>query len=851
MENWDIRKIVKNCGKYYAHTSSDEKQGRELLEEHAERTKKYFLLLWNEKNGDCVASQFLRTVVEDCSRECEDVLKNMIGAIAPFHDIGKTNPVFQREAMQNDCREPEQEIRACIQSDHSIISAIVYLDYMLKYIRSRIENKKEKKVLNTIALVHTYIIARHHSNLMDFPDFLDRLEHGIGNRVREILTKGEWQPLERPVVLQQNRIQYLCREYEEIWGDLKIPQNISMYIYTKFLYSLLLASDYWATSEFVNGHGIPFVEDRITEEWYRVYENTNIVKTIREYEKAEFPKNEAAWLREAEINILRTELFLEAENISKKNRDQTIYYLEAPTGSGKSNTAINLSLQMLKRDPDLKKIWYIYPFNTLVEQNLNTLREIFGEKEQIFENIAVINSLTPVKIRGRETDTNYERAWLDRQFLNYPMILSTHVSLFQTMFGSQKESAFGFFQLADSVVILDEIQSYKNTLWAEIIYFLKEFAKLLHMKIVIMSATLPDLDFLSGTAGAAVRLIRNREKYFEHPCFQNRVEISYELMNVSDIISVLKDRSLNDLAEGKKVLIEFINKNTAFEFYRQVKEQERERPIELLSGDDSIAERKRILERVKRAPKGILLISTQVAEAGLDIDMDIGYKNISKLDSEEQFMGRINRSCRKSGKVFFFCLDDAKTVYRDGDIRVNKELTLQAPEIMEILEKKRFPEYYEMVMKILRENLNESTGQQGLDSFFSREVGRLRFHKVQERMKLIQEDQLSVSVFLARTVKGADGKDIDGREVWKEYKSLLEDFSMGYAEKKVRLSKVRSQMSEFVYQIQWNPDLIYNDKIGQDQIGAMYYIEDGEKYFENGKLNRKKLQGKETFTDIV
>ena len=40
MENWDIRKIVKNCGKYYAHTSSDEKQGRELLEEHAERTKK-------------------------------------------------------------------------------------------------------------------------------------------------------------------------------------------------------------------------------------------------------------------------------------------------------------------------------------------------------------------------------------------------------------------------------------------------------------------------------------------------------------------------------------------------------------------------------------------------------------------------------------------------------------------------------------------------------------------------------------------------------------------------------------------------------------------------------------------
>lgn len=69
--------------------------------------------------------------------------------------------------------------------------------------------------------------------------------------------------------------------------------------------------------------------------------------------------------------------------------------------------------------------------------------------------------------------------------------------------------------------------------------------------------------------------------------------------------------------------------------------------IEYLSGDDSIAERKRILDKVKKATDTIILVSTQVIEAGVDIDMDIGYKNISKLDSEEQFLGRINRSCKK------------------------------------------------------------------------------------------------------------------------------------------------------------------------------------------------------------
>lgn len=78
--------------------------------------------------------------------------------------------------------------------------------------------------------------------------------------------------------------------------------------------------------------------------------------------------------------------------------------------------------------------------------------------------------------------------------------------------------------------------------------------------------------------------------------------------------------------------------------------------IEYLSGDDSIAERKRILDKVKKATDTIILVSTQVIEAGVDIDMDIGYKNISKLDSEEQFLGRINRSCKKEGIAYFLKL---------------------------------------------------------------------------------------------------------------------------------------------------------------------------------------------------
>ena len=70
---------------------------------------------------------------------------------------------------------------------------------------------------------------------------------------------------------------------------------------------------------------------------------------------------------------------------------------------------------------------------------------------------------------------------------------------------------------------------------------------------------------------------------------------------------------------------------------------------------------------------------------------------------------------------------------------------------------------------------------------------------------------------------------------------------MDYAEKKVKLSRITSKMNNFIYQIKRNPDLIYNDKIGE-----IFYIEDGEKYFEDGKLNRKKVEGEiGEFVDFI
>ncbi|WP_368253680.1 CRISPR-associated helicase Cas3', partial [Clostridium paraputrificum] len=348
-----------------------------------------------------------------------------------------------------------------------------------------------------------------------------------------------------------------------------------------------------------------------------------------------------------------------------------IFFLEAPTGSGKSNVSLNLSFKLFEERNSLRKIYYVYPFNTLVEQNIKNLKKVFGENREVFNKIAVINSITPIKNEDKEIDDKnedgrldyYTKALLNRQFLNYPMILTTHVSIFNTMFNSSKESTFAFHQLANSVIVLDEIQSYKNILWSEIITFLKRFSKIMNIKVIIMSATLPNLNYLTNSSRDTCNLIKDREKYFSNPLFKERVKIDYEL--IGEGVDELYEHVINNSRKGKRILIEFIKKQTAYDFYNRLKECDSlSSKIELMTGDDNVAERERILKSVEEN-QDLILVATQVIEAGVDIDMDMGYKDISKLDSDEQFMGRINRSCKKSGMVYFFNLDETSGIYKD------------------------------------------------------------------------------------------------------------------------------------------------------------------------------------------
>ena len=820
--------------KYLAHIKDNRK---ETLQEHTELANKYFKKIIEYKN----LKPFFERIknILNLKNQEEELYYKMIDDVVNFHDFGKINSQFQIDKMLNEeilKMEDKYNISGVLGSDHSLLSASMFIAYYFGKITDLIETMETKKIVILLEILFalSYIISKHHGNLDSFEEYIEKLsrnnDENILKELKNISVSNGGILLQ--AFLEKENITIFFNFIEIYISERKKKENISsqeamsIFVFTKMMFSLLVASDYYSTNEFMQeikyeDFGNMGNIDTIKKE----YENSEIIKSIRDKEKNGIPNDE-------DINNFRTKIFLEVEKNLEKNKENNIFFLEAPTGSGKSNTALNLSLKLL--DKDRRKIFYVYPFNTLVEQNMNTLKNIFGNNEEVIKNITVVNSVTALTNKdSRDIPIEeYSDILMDRQFLNYPFIVTTHVGIFNTLIGNTKEDCMPFYQLTNSVIVFDEIQAYKNTIWTEIIKILNSYAKLLNIKIIIMSATLPNLSYLldEEEKNNISKLIENRDEYFNNTIFKNRVKVNYDLLSeqkieYEELLQHIIENSLN----SQKILIEFISKNDAKKFYELCENNEDlnvDYEILILTGEDNKARRNSIIKKINSKYKKIILISTQLIEAGVDIDVDVGYKNISGLDNEEQFLGRINRSCKKSGKAYFFYLTDAKKVYKNSVIIENK-LNLFSDEMRDVLENKNFDIFYSKVLEILKRKAKEKINNDNFETI----IFNKKFRLLKERMKLIEEQDDKKTYFFNRTLTDEEieeiGENIDGSEVWERYVDILKEEN--YAKKIVELSKIREKMMYFLYEVKKNIELNYSDI-----KGSIIYIDDGDKYFTDG-----------------
>ena len=847
-ELFSIEKYVIDEYKILTHRADG--KNSEILTTHLELTMKYFKKIYEDKNlkivFDKLADKFLGEN-ESIKKFWNEMIVNTIY----MHDIGKLNINFQIDKMKNEIfkRVPLYQSKR-----HSDLSARIYLDYFGKklldlYSKNKVDDEIAFKCLVFI-VINYYIISKHHSSIKSLREDFYK-EGGIAatpEKFKELLEEVNNYCPNLKILIKDNAELFGVLESlnKENWSnsiETKDWESVDYYIYTKLLYSLLVSSDFYATSEYSSGKPIESLNLLTNiDEYISVFNNTDIYKGIKLHQETGkiFSKDN--------INYYRSEMFLEAEQNLGKNIKENILFLEAPTGSGKTITSINLALKLLEKNRELNKIFYIFPFNTLVEQTNASLREIF-QGSFLEENISVINSITPIKEVENEdgrAQIDYERSLLNRQFIHSPIVLTTHVHFFENLFGIDRESSFALPHLANSVVIMDEIQSYKNKIWKEIIIFLKKYAEILNIKIIIMSATLPNLSFLLNSEAQIPSLVINKEKYYRNPIFKDRVSLDFSLLEKEYEKEELFDQIEKIILEkyrDKKVVVEFIKKSSAFDFYKRLveKNEDSKEDIFLITGDDNKAERKKIIKEAKdKKRKSMILVATQVIEAGVDIDMDIGFKNISILDADEQFLGRINRSCKKKNcKVYFFKLDDGGKIYK-SDVRIQDRFTLMNEEMREILKSKNFSEYYSKILEVL-DDFSNKEDEENIENFRKNKVVQLNFEEINKRLKLITDEMKTKMIFFSRNIK-IEGEEIEGNKVWKEFKEVFLNNEIGYAERRVKLSKVMEKVDLFSYNIpkEMTYRLSYQDSIGDNIL----YIQDGEEYFVNGKFDRKKMQSK-------
>jgi len=721
---------------YLAHTP------KETLIEHSNLTLEYLHKILRSKNLEII----LDNLFEKIDNENLQLLKEIFVNAIYLHDIGKTNPCFQAKKMGNEYfKKYQQDTNS---SDHSALSSDMFVTYYLKIIE-KLPDRASKEKFKFLLYAFSYNQAKHHGNLASFEEY----------RKDEKDPNFYWQYLDK----------------------FQIPY-FEFYILNKILFSLLISSDYYATNEYMAN--LPIDDFGL----FSIEEKRKLTQIFKEYlEKFNNPSG---------INLLRNEMFEEAQKNLLLNPDKNIFYLEAPTGSGKTITSINLALQLLTKNSGINKLFYIFPFNTLVEQTKNVFDEIFQNELKI----EVINSITPITIDEKNQEheeSKYQRSYINRLFFHSPAIITTHVALFNILFGTSKEDNFPLWQLANSVIILDEIQSYNNHLWWYMVEFFDKYASLLNIKIIIMSATLPKLDFFLEKKDNFIALIgdEKRKSLFGDDLFKKRVTIDFSLLDEEISIEKLVE-ILRTQPKEKKILFEFIKKQSAREFYNAIKD-EFDNMYEL-SGDDNKAYRQYVINKSKN--ETLIIVATQVIEAGVDIDMDIGFKDISTIDSEEQFMGRINRSCQREGKVYFFNMDDVGKIYR-GDNRLG--LDLIQPKYRDILQDKKFDIYYKEVLEnIKRQGDMYQNGLMTNYENFAELVKKLNYKEISKTMTLINSQnftlyfpfQIDLSIYdgvkeFIGLDKGflTDGK-LDGQKVWNEFVALNEINQ--FAQKEVMRAKI-------------------------------------------------------------
>ncbi|NTW88375.1 MAG: CRISPR-associated helicase Cas3' [Desulfobulbaceae bacterium] len=491
-------------------------------------------------------------------------------------------------------------------------------------------------------------VASHHSGLIDClaPDGTDvfskrmaksteqthlneataKSDESISNRINELLVSLEIENelRQRLSLLFGGEQSHETREF-------------MLGLLVRFVFSSLIDADRLNSADFENPSAAHERYNGAYPEWKSLIEK--------------FDAYLAGFKTRNQVDEIRSEI--SSSCLSFASREKGLYQLTVPTGGGKTLASLRFALQHAKQH-QMDRIIYVVPYTTIIDQNAAVVRGIFdspdSDKKQIV--LEYHSNLTP------ETDTWQSKILAENW--DAPIVYTTSVQFLETLFAAGTRGPRRMHQLANAVIIFDEIQ----TVPIKTVHLFNNAINFLVSQcgstVVFCTATQPLLDQVDAKKGAAKLSInpgmmgdaKDIKKLFTNLC---RVRVEDQRKAGGWSVDDVADKALHELQNTGSVLIIVNTKAQARELYRRC--QGEAEHVYHLSTSMCAAHRLEILDKIKNCidpdnPKPVICVSTQLIEAGVDVDFGSAIRYLGGLDSIAQAAGRCNRNGRRpSGRV--------------------------------------------------------------------------------------------------------------------------------------------------------------------------------------------------------
>lgn len=512
-----------------------------------------------------------------------------------FHDVGKYSDHFQ-ELLKGQ----RQGV------DHAFASAALL--YGLVHKRGR-TNRAFVPIIEAV--------NAHHSTLKPLGDLEKGIEQSLTEEARVEGNQGKTSALagkEYPLAFAQFRkdfpqyrppqlASYPCTATEDIYQT-----NLEWMLFTRFVFSCLVDADYSVSA---NEEDSTYLRSSQQSQ----FEPGEVLKRL--YKHRDEIRNRST--SNSELNALRDQLFEQCGKMGE--HEPGLFTLTAPTGTGKTLALLHFALRHCLKNGQ-RRIIIVLPFLTLTDQNAREYRRIVPD---LLEDHS-----------QKELDEVYREF---SQRWSVPVIVTTSVRFFETLFASRPTDCRKLHSIANSVVVFDEAQSLPIHLTEPTLRAVKELCRSYRTTMVFSTATQPEFAAIQGLEWHSTEIVPDYPKLFQQ---LQRTTVRWRLDSPTPLETIAEEMA------GLSSVCTIVNlRKHARKLYQILTELSPQEECFFLTTDLCPAHRKNVVEEVnQRLEAGLAcrVVATQCIEAGVDFDFAALYRSLAPLESIIQAAGRCNRN---------------------------------------------------------------------------------------------------------------------------------------------------------------------------------------------------------------